>query len=253
MALIPFAEKKIIPAGVNDPKIIPIGVILHVDGGNAADLYGYFNGPSGGIESHGHIRKDGHLYQYRDTSWEADANYRANSFIGHDGRRYGFLSFETQGLAEGEWTPEQLDTIFKVLDWANAEHHIAMRVCPSPFEGGVGYHTMWGAPSDWTPYSKVCPGPDRIKQFKTVITPHLTEIGGGPNPSQEDDMPYQDWPQADKDALTKDVATATIKALLSSDLFPNKEEWLTVANALKGQKPQPSRPAKKAAAPKPTS
>lgn len=225
MALIPFAEKKLIAPGSNDPYIIPIGIILHVDAGNVADLYDYFRYRSGGIESHGHIRKDGHLYQYRDTSREADANYRANSFIGHDGRRYGFLSFETQGLGAGKWTDEQLATIKRVIEWGNDEHGIPMRVAPEWNAPGIGYHTMFGAPGPWTPVAKSCPGPDRIKQFNTIIKPWLAE-------PEEDDMPYSDWPKKDKDALVNDVAKAVRKEILQQDLFPKKEFDLTVRQAL---------------------
>lgn len=228
MALIPFAEKKLIAPGSNDPYIIPIGIILHVDAGNVADLKDYFTYRSGGIESHGHIRKDGHLYQYRDTSREADANYRANSFIGKDGRRYGFLSFETQGYGAGEWTDEQIATIKRVILWGNEEHQIRLRVCPGPFDGGIGYHTLFGAPGPWTPVSKSCPGPDRIKQFNTIIKPWLAE------PEEEDDMPYSDWPKKDKDALVNDVAKAVKKEVLGADLFPKKADLdMSIRKAIK--------------------
>lgn len=227
MAIIPFAEKKLIPAGYNDPAIIPIGIILHVDAGNAADLYDYFAHRSGGIESHGHIRKDGHIYQYRDTSREADANYRGNSFIGNDGRRYGFLSFETQGYGEGEWTDAQIDSIKRLIEWGHKVHGIPLRVAPAWDRGGVGYHTMWGAPGPWTPVAKSCPGPARIKQFNAIIKPWLT------NPEEDDDMPYSDWPKKDKDALVSDVSKAVRKEILGVDLFPAKELDLTIRQAIK--------------------
>lgn len=173
MALIPFAEKKLIPPGANDPRIIPIGFIFHVDAGNARDLFGFFRDRSGGIESHGHIRKDGHLYQYRDTESEADANYKANSFIGADGRRYGYISIETQGYEGGEWTPEQLATIKRLIRWGYERHEIPFRVCRNPKDPGSGYHTLFGAPSAWTPISKSCPGPDRKNQFHNILAPWI--------------------------------------------------------------------------------
>lgn len=176
MALIPFAEKKLIHPGSSDPPIIPIGVILHVDAGNAYDLYDFFKNRSGGIESHGHIAKDGKLFQYRDTGYEADANYKANSFV-KGGKRYGYLSFETQGFGPGEWTTAQLETIKDVLLWAKEVHSIPMRVCQNSQDPGVGYHTLFGSPSAWTPVAKSCPGPDRIKQFNNIIVPWMKSGG----------------------------------------------------------------------------
>jgi hypothetical protein len=234
--ILPFAEKKLIPAGINDPYIIPIGVILHVDAANQPDLYSYFNGPSGGIESHCHIRRDGHIYQYRAFNREADANYKANSFIGRDGRRYGFISYETQGFGEGEWTDEQMDSIRRALLWHNEEHRIPLRVCPGPFSPGIGYHTLFGAPSEWTPVAKSCAGPDRKEQFHNTLVPWFKDA------EEEDDMPYSDWPKKDKEELVSDV----VNGLLSADLFPKKEDIeQSVRNALKGGEPTRT-PTKKA-------
>jgi hypothetical protein len=35
---------------------------------------------------------------------------------------------------------------------------------------------MWGAPSEWTPVSKTCPGKGRIAQFHDVLVPWLAEM-----------------------------------------------------------------------------
>jgi hypothetical protein len=172
MAWYPGAVKKEIRPGSSDPPINVIGVILHVDAGNASSLFRYFNGPSGGIESHFHIPKSGSPEQYRNTGYEADANYKANSFISN-GKRYGFISVETQGLERGEWNDHQISEIKKLLLWANKTHGVPLRRCPAWNQGGVGYHTMWGAPSQWTPVSKSCPGPDRIRQFNNVLVPWM--------------------------------------------------------------------------------
>lgn len=183
MARAPFAYWRPIPSKT-DPKIVPIGVILHVDGGNARSLYHWFNGPSGGIESHFHVDRDGHVEQYRDTEQEADANYKGNSFILdvdlpemgiRKGTRVGFISVETQGYASGEWTGAQLDAIKRVLTFAHDEHRIPLKVTPAWNRPGVGYHVMWGAPGAWTNVSKTCPGPDRIKQFNEIIVPWMEE------------------------------------------------------------------------------
>lgn len=181
MAVSKFAVRKLIPAGSSDPRLdVIVGVILHVDAGNAATLYPYFNGPSGGIESHGFIKLDGTFEQYRDYSYEADANYRANSWV-KDGKRYGFISIETQGFGAGTWNAAQLATIKRVILEAADLYGFPIRKCPGPFSPGIGYHTMWGAPSDWTPVAKSCPGPNRIKQFNSVLVPWFSVASRPPN------------------------------------------------------------------------
>lgn len=171
MAWYPLATKLPIQPGSNDPPITIIGAILHVDAGNSGNLFNYFNGPSKGIESHFHIPKEGPIQQYRDTAYEADANLKANSFLLANGKRVGFASIETQGLAKGEWNDHQLENIKALLKWLSETHNFPLRVCTSPTSPGVGYHVMWGAPGPWTPIAKDCPGPDRVRQFHEVLTP----------------------------------------------------------------------------------
>lgn len=170
MAWYPLANKKPIQPGPNDPPITVIGAILHVDAGDAKSLFNYFNGPSNGIESHFHIPKVGPVEQYRDTHYEADANLKGNSFLS-GGRLYGYISIETQGLAKGEWNAHQIENIKSVLKWASETHNFPLRVCKTPQDPGVGYHTLFGSPSAWTPEAKVCPGYDRIRQFNNVLVP----------------------------------------------------------------------------------
>lgn len=185
MAFYSGARQRLIPPGGNDPRIIPVGVILHVDAGNSGSLYDYFANKSGGIESHLFIRKDGGVEQYRDTAYEADANYRGNSFV-RNGKTYGFISVETQGLAAGEWTSAQLAEIKKFLLWTHKTHGIPLRRCSAWDQAGVGYHVMFGAPGPWTPVSKSCPGPDRVKQFNNILVPWLAHAT---TPVEDEDMP----------------------------------------------------------------
>ena len=56
MARAPFAAWRPIPSAT-DPKIVPIGVILHVDAGNAASLYEYFGGADGNGPDCGFVAK----------------------------------------------------------------------------------------------------------------------------------------------------------------------------------------------------
>lgn len=164
MALCPFAVKKLITPGSNDPRITPTQVILHVAVSEGASLHEYFRDRSGGIESHFYVRRDGTVEQYRDTDYEADANYTANCRA---------ISIETQGMGDGEWTPAQLKSLKRLIAWAKAAHGVPLRPCPSHDEPGVGYHVMFGAPGPWTPVAKSCPGPDRVRQFNEVLVPWL--------------------------------------------------------------------------------
>lgn len=199
MAWYPLATKKIIQPGPNDPPIQAIGAILHVDAGNSPDLYDYFAHKSGGIESHFHVPKDGKVQQYRDTAFEADANLKANSFWeiinGVRTRRLGYISIETQGFAVGEWNEYQLTAIKQLLIWLSNTHGFPLQVCKTPTTPGVGYHIMWGAPGPWTPHSKVCPGPDRVRQFENILVPWMATQGTnntGGTPGKVDDLANAD-------------------------------------------------------------
>jgi peptidoglycan hydrolase-like protein with peptidoglycan-binding domain len=160
MALCPFAVKKLIPPGPNDPKIKARLAILHIAVSEADSLYDYFKDRSGGVESHFYIRRNGVIEQYRDTDYEADANTEANPFA---------ISIETQGMGEGEWTGAQLASIKKLLDWINANHDVPYEV-PTTWDGkGIGYHILFM--KEWAGGARSCPGPDRIKQFDEVLVP----------------------------------------------------------------------------------
>lgn len=168
MALYPTARHRLIPPGPNDPKIKPRVLILHVDAGNAASLYHWFNGPSGGIESHFHIPKVGQVEQYRDTDYEADANTEANPFA---------ISVETQGYAFGVWNDHQLAEIKALILWANRVHGIPLKVVDRWDGSGIGFHTQF--PGRWDKRGASCPGPDRKRQFHEAIAPWLAEVAKG--------------------------------------------------------------------------
>ena len=186
MAIYPGATWRPVSGLAADPPIIPRGVILHVDGGNSHSLFGYFNGASGGIEAHFHIRADGHVEQYRDTEREADANYLGNSWI-ENGQRYGFISVETQGLGAGEWTPEQLNAIDTLIRWVSGQHQTPMTKATGYHGVGVGYHVMWGTGRGKLCWSnaagKICPGPRRIAQYHDLVLPRLARPVGPATPN----------------------------------------------------------------------
>lgn len=216
MAWYPEAKRLPINPGPNDPPIIVIGAILHVDSGNSNSLYDYFKNKSGGIESHFFIKNNGSTEQYRDTGFEADANLKANSFIDPRGRRVGFVSIETQGFDAGEWNAAQLAEIKRLLKWLSETHNFPLAVCKSSTSPGVGYHTMWGAPGPWTPVAKDCPGKDRIRQFVNVLAPWF-RVGA---PSGVITTPNGDQLDMDETTLRAIIADELNKQ--DNDLWSNK-------------------------------
>lgn len=189
MARCPFASWEPIPENSRQARIRPTQVIHHVSAGESTDLYGLWTSPNEDLESHFHVNRAGHIAQYMDTTVMAEANYRANRRP--DGT--GAVSIETQGGdAGGPWTAAQLTSLIKLDRWLHQTHGIPTRVCRAPSDPGYGWHVMWGAPGDWTPArGKVCPGPKRIQQFKTVIMPAL--LG-------QADVPEEDEPVTPADA-----------------------------------------------------
>lgn len=155
-----------------DPVIVPRLLIFHVDAVNSHSLFDYFDGPSGGIESTVFIpRADADdNEQYRDTTREADANYGANSWV-TAGVRYGAISAETGGMADGMWNARQLHDIKALITAVHEEHDIPYVVPEKPRGRGVGYHTLH---PEWSNVpGKTCPGPERIKQFREIIEPWM--------------------------------------------------------------------------------
>lgn len=207
MALYPAAVKRLIPPGPNDPPIKARVVILHVAQSEAASLHDYFNGPSGGVESHFYIRRDGTVEQYRDTDRQADANVMANDFA---------ISVETQGMAAGEWTTQQLAAIKALLTWCNKVHSIPLVKCPTWDGSGVGYHILFEA--QWDQRGAACPGPDRIKQFNNVLVPWMAASTA----------PKKEWDEmATKDEIQQAVTDA-IKAYQVTD--PTTGKWTSLVD-----------------------
>lgn len=167
MALCPFARKKLIRPGSNDPRIRPRAIVLHVAVSKIASLFSFFR-HSSGIESHFYVTWTGKLEQYRDTGWQADANYLANDFA---------ISIETAGWTRGRWNKRQVATLHRLILWLHKTHNIPLRKIQHWNGSGVGYHTQFGAPGPWTPVSKSCPGPDRIRQFNREFVPWMKRGG----------------------------------------------------------------------------
>jgi N-acetyl-anhydromuramyl-L-alanine amidase AmpD len=153
------------------------------------------------------IALDGSLFQCMDSASRADANRNAN-------RSAISIETEDRGSGRGEWDPDrvwlpwtdaQLSTIVRLLEWCHQAHGIPMDRCATPTSPGVGYHTMWGAPSPWTPVAKTCPGVARIRQFDTSIQAFLD---GRPMPDGAD---IRQWTQRPLSSLSVDLRQRLIE------------------------------------------
>lgn len=196
MSLCPFAVHRLLPESATQPVIAPRVAILHSAAGRGS-LYGWFAGSSN-LESHFWVSDDGVIEQYVDTNRRADANLKANAFA---------VSIETESSREAteRWTPKQADAIVRLLDWLCRVHPNIIRAQCTAWDGaGIGWHTMWGAPSQWTPVAKSCPGPARKVQAADEIIPAVI-AAGTPQPPKGWLMALTDEQQADLYEKVKDT------------------------------------------------
>lgn len=161
-----------IPPGSNDPGITPVGVVLHVRGGKGPTLFNYFNGPSGGIESHFYIRYDGTIEQYRDVNYEADAQSEGNSWV-MNGKRVGLVSIEHEGVCGEGFTPQQISANQKVMIWLNHMFGAPLKKITWYHGTGVGYHCQF---KEWNPNGHECPCKERIAQFDSIYVPWFNKL-----------------------------------------------------------------------------
>lgn len=169
MALYPRAVLKLLAENATQSAIVPTTAIVHtaVDHTGPTSLAGFFGQGSVKVESHFFVTNLGGVEQYMDTLVRADANRFANSYA---------ISIETEddGDPSRPWNAAQLDALVDLLVWICETHDIPRAKCSSPKSGGVGWHSMWGAPSAWTPSrGKTCPGPVRIDQIEADLLPRL--------------------------------------------------------------------------------
>jgi len=191
MALMPEAIVDLLPENATQAALGPTQVILHsaVDAPGPTNLARWFGRESVKVESHFWVafqRKPGQniITQMMDTNVKADANYRANATA---------ISIETEDDGDPDntpWTPAQIQAIAYILVWAHTTHAIPLELCTSPTSPGIGWHSMWGAPSDWTPVrGKTCPGWARINQVVSVVNTARQLAGMGPIKPREQPMP----------------------------------------------------------------
>lgn len=189
MAICPFTEWRPLPENKTADHIDPRVAILHTAVSNARSLWSFFNSPGENLETHFYVRSDGTAEQYLDTDRQADGNRDANDFA---------VSVENQDNAASPIVPmtdAQLAMNIRIFSWLSDVHPKIKRQRCDRWDGsGYGYHTMWGAPSHWTPVvGKTCPSPSRIKQFEEIMIPTLLGF---------DD---EEWPYMDNVAFVRDA------------------------------------------------
>lgn len=176
------------------PLRTPDLVILHTMAGSLAGTEQFFrqNG-YGGVESHFGMGADGTVWQWQDTSRQAEANYRGNHRI---------ISIETADRGTGfptwsgsdvpAWTDRQLDELAKLLAFLCDVHDIPCRLVPDskPGRRGVGYHRLgidpWRVAGGevWSSArGKSCPGDRRVAQIPAVIARAGDLLDGTPPPA----------------------------------------------------------------------
>lgn len=189
MARYPGATWRPLTENQTQGEITPTQIILHsaADSPGKTNLWGFFENSSP-FESHFWVPWDasyGPVEQFLDTTVRGDANRSANARA---------ISVETEDEGDPDrkkWTPWQFEQIVELVAWACIEHNIPARRCPGPYSPGIGFHTMWGAPSPWTPVSKTCPGVIRKTQFDAIIEAvqlRVAQLQGGVMP---DGKPHQ--------------------------------------------------------------
>ncbi len=167
MAICPFAVQRLLPENSSQPFIVPRAIILHtaVDSPTPnSSIHDYFARSDVGVESHFYVKDNGEIEQYIDTGRSADANLDANGFA---------ISIETEDDGnpdQNAWNSAQLNSLVKLCAWLCDTHKIPKSQIPKWNGSGIGWHSMWGAPSHWTPSAgKTCPGPKRIPQVPLII------------------------------------------------------------------------------------
>lgn len=171
---------RLLPEWNSQARITPVLIIDHSQVGSSLGTYFYFRDQTG-IESHFSVRgrrsgaQDGHIWQFMNTDRMAEANRQANRFPNGTGA----ISIETEDDGDPDhqpWTRRQLASLKWLHDKLVRTHPTIPRrratSATGPGAKGLGYHTMFGAPSPWTPASKTCPGrPVRVGQWQRELLP----------------------------------------------------------------------------------
>jgi hypothetical protein len=164
MAKYPKAEDHNIPPGPNDPKIDARIICIHTMDGTIEDAEARFSGTEG-IEAHFGVAKDGRVWQWRDTSRQADSQFKGNSYC---------ISIETEDKKQPEtrWTDIQFERLVELITWIGEQHAIPFRIVNTTEERGIGFHRQF---PEWLIEPKSCPGDTRLDQLKNELIPQLKD------------------------------------------------------------------------------
>lgn len=179
------------PESDSQQAIRPTQLIMHsiVANWTARRTFEFWR-DSTNLESHfgiGYGERD--IAQYIGTETRADANAGANRRS--DGT--GAISVETasNSKASDPWNASQVEELIKLGVWAHQRHGIPLRICRTSGDPGFGYHSMFAA---WSTSGTACPGPARIKQFKTVVFPAIVARATGKTPPPSEPTPPKEDP-----------------------------------------------------------
>lgn len=172
------------------------GVVIHVNDGPNVSLWAWVNNPASNMSCHFQILQNGLVEQYGDTDlfmWCQKAGNNA------------WVSIEMPTHPDVGMTAAQIASAGRLVAWLADLYRFPLQLTNDRSGTGIGWHGMGadpGQPDDWG--HPLCPGAIRRAQLPAL----LAAAKGGTTP--EDDMPYSQWPDADKAALAADLTKAII-------------------------------------------
>jgi len=209
---LPGAEWRPLPEAGAPDGYNKTQVIYHSIVGTAEGAYGYFLNHTS-LESTFIVKLTGNTIQCMNATDRADANSTAN---------YRAISVETEDNGHPDtfpWTLPQCKELIRIGVWAHEYHGVPLRSCRRHDDPGFGYHSMFGAPSPWTPVrGKTCPGIIRIKQYNEIILPGIIAAVNGEE--KEIDVNPRDWLQflySDKVVFLCNLANMTKEGIETAE------------------------------------
>lgn len=175
MTLMPGAVQRPIRINQGGRRKTTTALIYHVAASESASLFGWFTNPTARASSHLYVARDGTIEQYVDLDMVAWTSGAGNARS---------IGVETQGMGDGEWTPQQVAALAKIAQFVHARYGVPLDLMADsrPTTHGVGYHRLGVDPwrvSDGEKWSasrgKICPGPDRIAQMPAIIAAAKTQ------------------------------------------------------------------------------
>jgi N-acetylmuramoyl-L-alanine amidase len=170
MARYPEAEDHNKAPRANDPPITARIICIHtMDGTIESAEDRFFSTP---FEAHFGVAMDGRVWQWRDTSIQADSQFEGNEYC---------ISIETEDnhRPETRWTDIQFQRLVELITWIGEQHDIPFLMVETTDAHGIGYHRQFPG---WNKSNHSCPGDTRLDQLKNELIPAL----GDPSMSAAD-------------------------------------------------------------------